>query len=179
MAQTVDEMITDILVREGGFVDHPADRGGPTKFGVTQKTLSAWLGRPATIEDVRDLEEGTARRIYEKNYFLAAGLDQLPPALQAQAFDIAINSGPRRAIKLVQAVINQTGFGPVQRDGIMGPKTAEAAAKAAEHLGQALGNALADERAKFYQRIVAADPSQAAFLKGWLRRADEFRSEIV
>lgn len=179
MAQTVDEMITDILAREGGFVDHPADRGGPTKFGVTQKTLSAWLGHAATLEDVRSLEEETARQIYKKNYFLAAGLDQLPESLQAQAFDIAINSGPRRAIKMVQAVINQVGFGPVDRDGMMGPSTAKAATMAAEAMGEAFGNALADERANFYRRIVAADSSQEVFLRGWLRRAGEFRTEIA
>jgi lysozyme family protein len=62
-------MIHDVIRREGGFVDHPADRGGPTKFGITQKTLSRALGRQATTEDVRRLTREIAAEIYRRTYY--------------------------------------------------------------------------------------------------------------
>jgi hypothetical protein len=68
--KTPDEMIDDILAREGGFVNHPADRGGPTNFGVTQATLASWRGREATIDDVRSLTIDEARDIYRTKYYV-------------------------------------------------------------------------------------------------------------
>ena len=58
---SVDEMIDDILRREGGYVNHPADRGGPTNYGITQKTLSRYIGRAALTSEVKNLSEDVAR----------------------------------------------------------------------------------------------------------------------
>ena len=59
MTPAVEQMIDDVIRREGGFVDHPHDRGGPTNFGITQATLSRHLGRPASVADVRRLSRAT------------------------------------------------------------------------------------------------------------------------
>ena len=63
----VETMIDEILVKEGGYVNHPADRGGPTNFGITQKTLSRYLEVAVTAEMVKALDVETARDIYELN----------------------------------------------------------------------------------------------------------------
>ncbi|MDU6240386.1 MAG: glycosyl hydrolase 108 family protein, partial [Bradyrhizobium sp.] len=41
---------------EGGYTNHPADRGGPTNMGITLETLRAWRHNDAlTAEDVKQL----------------------------------------------------------------------------------------------------------------------------
>ena len=37
----VHGLIDALIDREGGFVDHPADSGGPTCFGITQAVARA------------------------------------------------------------------------------------------------------------------------------------------
>lgn len=174
---TVADLITDILKREGGFVNDPRDRGGPTKYGITKNTLAAWLGRPVTVDEVRTLDEDTAREIYERNYYIAPRIDTLPDDVQPVVFDCAVNHGARRAVGFVQKVINEAGFGPVDVDGIIGPGTRAAAAKAAE-MGPFFCNAIVEERLAFYESLVDSDPSQIRFLNGWRARAESFREPV-
>lgn len=176
---TIDKLLADILRREGGFVNHPSDRGGPTKYGVTIGTLASWLGHPTTIEEVRALDEETAREIYAQRYFHAPRIDSLPEAIQPILFDCAVNHGPRQAIKFLQQVVNESGFGPVDVDGALGPQSRRAAEQAAAEMGPFLGNALVEERKAFYAALIARDPSQGVFEKGWMARAEEFRVEVA
>ena len=71
------DIIGEIIKREGGFVDHPSDRGGPTKFGITLRTLRAWRGQPVTREDVRTLTKAEARQIYAERYIQSPKIDQI------------------------------------------------------------------------------------------------------
>lgn len=171
----VDQMIEDILRREGGFVDHPNDRGGPTNFGVTLKTLMAFRGRPLSGEDVRRMAVEEARDIYRSNYFLRPKIDQLPALLQPQIFDMAINHGPGTAVKLLQKVLTEAGH-PCSTDGGIGDETTTCAKAAVSALGNALSNLLVEKRIDFYEAIIDRDASQGVFLRGWLRRANEFRA---
>ncbi len=68
---SVDAMIDDVIRREGGFVDHPADRGGPTKFGITQAALARYLGRAVTAAEVDALSPDQAKQIYRRDYYQA------------------------------------------------------------------------------------------------------------
>jgi len=176
MMKSVDDLITDILRREGGFVFNPNDRGKATKFGVTQKTLSAWLGRSASVDEVRNMEEATAREIYERDYYVGPRIDTLPEEIRPLVFDCAVNHGPRQAIRFVQRVINLAGFGPVDVDGVLGPQSRKAADKANAEMGPLFNDAILEERRNFYKMIVARDSSQEVFLKGWLTRSDEFEA---
>lgn len=164
-----------VLDHEGGFVNHKRDRGGPTNFGVTQKTYSHYLGRKATLDDVRNMTEETAREIYERNYYTGPRIHTLPDPPQTLVLDMAINHGPRNAIKMLQRVVNSAGFGPMTVDGVIGPMTRKGVEKAAKAMGKHFQNALVEERIRFYNRIVASDPSQKVFIKGWLNRAETFR----
>jgi ferredoxin-NADP reductase len=81
---TIEQILDDILRREGGYVNHPADRGGPTNFGITAQTLGSWrkLGRPATAAEVQALTEPEARAIYRQQYITGPGFETIThPAL--------------------------------------------------------------------------------------------------
>lgn len=86
------------LKYEGGYVNHPRDPGGPTNLGVTIATLSHELGRKATVEEVRALTREAAGEIYRKKYWNLVDGDALPKGVDALLFDIAVNSGPGRAL---------------------------------------------------------------------------------
>lgn len=128
MAETIETALRHTLKVEGEFVDHPADPGGATKFGITQRTLSDWLGRTATTDDVRNLEWETAKSIYRKNYWEPLRADEMPPALAILSFDVAVNSGIRASVKNLQRALNHGGASLIT-DGIIGNKTINASQK--------------------------------------------------
>ena len=145
-----------VLQYEGGYVDHPRDPGGATNKGITIGTLSRYLGRRATKQDVRDISDVTVAKIYRRDYWDAVRGDALPVGLDLVAFDGGVNSGPSRGIKWMQ-----TGLGVVA-DGKVGPQTLAAAKR---------GGVGAIERAcaarmGFLQRLRHWD----AFGRGWTRR---------
>lgn len=174
---TIASMMADLLRAEGGYVNHPNDKGGPTKYGITQKTLSDFLKRPASIEDVKNLTMELATEIYLANYFYGPRINTLPEALQPQLFDMSVNHGPRKAIRILQSVLNMAGF-ECDQDGVMGPQTRKLVEVAYEQMQGFLANAISEAREEFYRAIVASDRSQAVFLKGWLKRAKEFRVSV-
>ena len=128
MTETIETALRHTLKVEGAFVDHPADPGGATKFGITQRTLSAWLERPATTDDVRNLEWETAKAIYRQNYWEPIRAEELPPALAILTFDVAVNSGIKAAITNLQRALNHGGASLIS-DGIIGNKTINAASR--------------------------------------------------
>lgn len=173
----VDRMLDQVLRAEGGFVEHPADRGGPTNLGITLRTLSRHLGRRATPDELRRLTPELAREIYQRDYYLEPRIDTLPERVRPFLFDCAVNHGPRQAVRLLQQVLNAARFGPVAVDGLIGPVTRKAAEAADAAMGDWLLNALVEQRRNFYRAIVAHDPTQEVFLAGWLARAGRFAVE--
>lgn len=172
--RSVEQMIDDILRREGGFVNHLSDRGGPTNFGITMRTLAAWRNpAPVDVSHVRNLKIDEAREIYRINYFAGPKIDKLPAAIQPLMFDMSINHGPASAVKLLQRVLNDNGQ-PCDIDGGIGDETLRCANGASTAMGKALINELVARRIQLYRQIVAGDESQRVFLAGWLNRANEF-----
>jgi lysozyme family protein len=164
---TVDDVIVGILEREGGYVNHKADRGGPTKHGITAATLGKYrkLGRPATPREVEALEGPEAFAIYYTNYVIAPGFEKLPAPILAQVVDDGVLSGQKTATMALQRVLH------VPADGVIGPQTRDALSRADT---VALSKALVADRAIRLARIVKNDPSQAVFIEGWIRRAMNF-----
>ena len=119
-----EQAVEHVLKHEGGFVQHPRDPGGATKFGITRETLARAKKRPASINDVRRLSRKEAIAIYRQLYWEAVRADELPPGLDLAAFDLAVNSGPTRAVKMLQTALG------VEADGIIGPITLGAAREA-------------------------------------------------
>lgn len=170
----LETLLEELLRREGGFVNHRHDRGGPTNWGITQRVLEKHLDRPVSIDEVKNLDKELAKEIYLADYYYGPRINTLPEEIQAQVFDMAVNHGPRRAVKMLQEVLNMAGF-TADVDGMIGPSTRKMAQSAQEQMGHLLNNALSEYREHFYRQIVANNPSQAVFLKGWLKRAREFR----
>jgi lysozyme family protein len=110
-----------VLQHEGGFVEHPRDPGGATKFGITRETLSRARGYPVSVEDVRELTRVEAVAVYRRLYWDVLRADELPPGIELAVFDLAVNSGPVRAVRMLQNVLG------VPADGIIGPVTLKAA----------------------------------------------------
>jgi len=163
----VDQYIDRVLEREGGYVDHPRDRGGPTNHGITMNTLASWRGQAVSEGDVRRLTKEEARDIYRTRYWFAPGFGSLGVSdLLAEAvFDTAINSGPARAIRMLQRCVGVTD------DGVIGPITTQGIQRT--HPAKLCARYLA-HRGLFYGEIIGRDGSQSVFRNGWANRLAEF-----
>lgn len=176
---TIDQMIKDVLIREGGFVDAMGEGDESRKFGISHTMLSEYYGRAAFKYEVETLSEEIAHDIYERNYYITPRINNLPRLIQVFTFDAAISHGTRRAIKLVQSVCNQAGYTPkLSEDGTMGPNTRRAAEWAEGVMGNIFLLALIEERRNFYRIIVTAEPAKQGRLAEWLARMDTFEQEI-
>lgn len=104
-----DEAFDRIIGHEGGLVDNPADPGGLTKFGISQR---AYPG-----VDIKGLTVDDAKRLYKRDYWDRAMADQYDGAIGFQLFDAAANSGVTAATRMLQRAVG------VQDDGVVGAKT--------------------------------------------------------
>ncbi|SFM12730.1 glycoside hydrolase family 108 protein [Nitrosomonas communis] len=164
----VETIIDDIIRREGSFINHPADRGGPTKYGITAKTLGGWrrLGRAATSDEVAALTEAEAREIYRQQYIVEPGFDAIThPALQALLVDSGVHSDPKTAVHWLQTAVG------VAADRVIGPKTLAAIAAADQNK---LYSKVLASRVRHLGRLITNDPKQSVFAAGWMNRMAEF-----
>jgi lysozyme family protein len=179
----VDEIIHEILRREGGWVDDPDDAGGATNHGISLR-YAARVGLDldgdgdTDADDIRLVSPEVAAEMYKKDFFYGPGIHKLPQVIQAQMVDMAVNMGPPRSIMILQDVLRQALDEGVEVDGVIGPKTRSLTVTASEVMGVFLPNALVDERVAFYQRLCERKPSQFKFLKGWTARAMEFKEDV-
>ncbi|MEO4000301.1 glycoside hydrolase family 108 protein [Mesorhizobium sp. CAU 1732] len=119
--ETLPAALALMFGHEGGYVNAKTDAGGPTKYGITHRTLAAHRGvTSVTAAQVKALTLKEAETIYRKSYWTQSGGDLLPAGLDYAAFDYGVNSGPARAIKSLQAVVG------VPQDGIVGGQTVAA-----------------------------------------------------
>lgn len=160
-----DQCLSAVLEHEGGYADHPSDPGGATNMGITHKTLarwrrvSPWWSLPKA--EVKALGREEAARIYRAHYWNPIKADLLPRGLDLAAFDLAVNSGPDRAIRMLQAVLG------VAADGQVGVLTIEAARKA----GAGAIGPLCDRRLGFLRAL----KTFPVFGRGWTRRVETIR----
>ncbi len=186
VASKVRHMAEEIVVREGGYVNDPDDPGGATNFGVTIHTMRR-LGLDLdgdgviTPSDVRRLTRDQAVEIFLQHYFERPRIAELPEVLHATVFDMYVNAGGN-AVKILQRLLRQMGE-PVGVDGVIGPQTigatARAFAKAPEHLADAYGIA----RRNYYFSLADRRPASRKYARtraggkgGWIKRAEEFIS---
>lgn len=151
-----------VLGHEGGYVDHPHDRGGATNFGITQATYDAFrathdfLPRPVSM-----IEPAEVRAIYHRRYWLAGHCDKLPTPVDLAHFDACVNHGLRRAAKDLQRVVG------VGVDGIIGPVTL---AGVRSMPPMRIVEQMLRLRLGLYRRLALRDSTQRSFVLGWLGR---------
>ena len=165
----LNKTLDHILQVEGGFVNHPTDPGGATKYGVTQYTLNAYLDRTgADRYDVRFLHKSTAREIYKYMYWDPLGFDAIQSDTVATViFDQLINQGVGRVPRRVQSVALSLRRNPGPVDGIMGPKTIQAVNSCSPYR---FNREFLLHSQLYYAKIVRDKPQMSAFIVGWTRR---------
>lgn len=162
----VDNVIADIIRREGGFVDHIDDPGGATKYGITRETLSEWREKRVSKEDVRNLDPEEARDIYRRRYVIGPGFHKIgDDHLAALLVDSGVQHGPSRAVRWLQEAVGATV------DGIIGQRTLAALRR---HKTRDVYLEVLAMRAEFYGEIISDNRSYASFALGWARRIGEF-----
>jgi lysozyme family protein len=151
-----------VLKSEGGWSDNPADPGGATMKGVTLASFRRYVKADATKADLRVISDAQVATVYRRFYWDAVLGAELPDGVDHAVFDFAVNSGPGRAAKYLQAAVG------VAQDGRIGPVTV-AAAKA-KPAGVTI-DALCDARLAFLKRL----PTWATFGRGWSDRVRSVR----
>jgi lysozyme family protein len=168
--------IPTILAHEGGskYTNIKGDSGGPTKYGITQRTLANWRHEPVTIEDMQALREIEALDIYRNRYWLKCRCNEIKDQMVAtKLFDIAVNLGVMRrgedAAEILQRAVNCCSPPALLKvDGWIGDLTI-AAVNLCEPVR--LLDAMCMEQRNYYLELIAERPSQEKFRRGWLRRA--------
>lgn len=156
---------------EGGYSNHSMDRGGATKYGITEGTLMAWRRKEVTIEDVQNLELEEAKLIYKTLYFDALRLEECANDITAiLIFDQCVNRGPVTVAREVQFLLG------VKIDGIVGSKTL-AALNSADQLEFQVEFVKICQLS--YIEIARKIPEQMVFLRGWINRTHELLSLVV
>lgn len=174
-------MVAEVIEREGGYVNHPADRGGPTRYGITQAKAREYGYRAA----MQNAPLSLAHRIYSTEFWHRQRLDEIAPIsaeLATYLFDFGIHSGTGRPGRQLQRLLNvfnrrETDYADVSVDGVIGDETLGALRALHKRRGdralEALAYALNGLRVEFMVSLAESRESQEAFTLGWLARVME------
>ena len=159
-----------ILRWEGGYVNHPADPGGATNLGVTQKVYDSWRRDQGQVHrDVRQLSDEEMHSIYESGYWRPARCNVLERKLDVVHLDTAVNMGTGRAVRFLQAAVECEVDGGFGADTLRAVECCDLASALMKYC---------NEREAFYDRLVVKNPKLRVFRKGWQNRLDALRKEI-
>lgn len=173
---SIKKIIEDIIAREGEYSDHPADKGGPTRWGITEKVArSSGYGG-----DMRDLPRDFAVAVYTHDYISAPGFAQVLAAsalIGEEMVDTGVNMGvsvPGPWLQRILNALNQQAklFPDLTVDGKLGPATMAALRAVLEQRGPAgevaIVRALNCLQGARYLEITENRPANEAFFYGWL-----------
>ena len=154
-----DDIIEAVLHHEGGYVNDPKDPGGETNYGIAKRS------HPDV--DIKNLTREGAKEIYKEVYWDKNKVESLPKDLWHIYFDMCVNQGKSRAVKIIQRAVNGKG-GSLTVDGGMGPMTIAAIGKSRVELDRVRAY-----RVKYYADLVTKKPDLERFYFGWFKRALE------
>lgn len=173
----VDKYIAELIEREGGYVNHPSDRGGPTMYGITEQVARAYGYRGG----MSVLSKAVAADIYKSRYWREPGfahINNLLPKVAEELFDTGVNMGPKAAAKMLQRalnVLNKRGnsYPDIGVDGDIGNMTIDALRRFIANRGKPGAEAvmlrmLNAQQAVRYMEIAEKNPTQEDFLYGWV-----------
>ena len=170
---------------EGGLVDHPADPGGITNFGISIVFLKTFAAKypdfvrgldvilPISPDSIRKLTRQQAKLIYRVAFWDEQKLDEMPKLPAIAHFDLSVNAGSRQATLITQRVVGSPD------DGLIGPNTRQAVREACQKYGELpTVNKMLDAREAFYRNLADNKPSSKVFLKGWLNRTNDLKKYL-
>lgn len=172
----IDQLVDGLIEREGGYVNHPADKGGPTCFGITEAVARAQGYRGP----MRGLPREEAATIYRRLYWLRPRFDEVAKRssrLAAELFDTGANMGPSVAATFLQRALtalnrNSSDYPDLVPDGRIGERTLSAIDTFLKLRGPSgetvLLRALEALQGERYLRLAERRPANEAFLYGWL-----------
>lgn len=172
----IDRLIDDVIAVEGDYSNHPADRGGPTRWGVTE-TVARSHGYAGSM---RHFPYDEAVAIYKRTYWLRPGFDKISlhaPELAAELFDTGINMGPATATGFLQRALNALNrngqdFPDIKVDRKIGPQTIGALQQFLKKRGangeRVILKAVEALQGERYISLAESRPANEAFLYGWL-----------
>ncbi len=152
-------IIARIIDHEGGYVNHPKDPGGATKYGITRATARRFGYRG----DMRDLTRDEAEIMYVEilgDAGIVKILERYGFAVAWQYADAVVNHGHSRAVKIFQHAVG------AKPDGVFGNKTRAAAAN---YPATALTVRYLAMRQKFYIKL----KTFSTFGPGWCARVSK------
>lgn len=173
---TVDQEIAGVIQREGDYSNHPSDKGGPTRWGITEQVARAY----GYTGDMRALPIATASAIYKRRYWTDPKFDQVAaiyPRVGSELFDSGINMGQAVAGKFLQRALNLLNAGAtlypdLKVDGQIGAITIQALAGYKKARGAAgetvLVKVLDGFQVAYYADITEGRPANEAFFYGWI-----------
>ena len=166
MLENFDKSLKLLLVDEGGFVNNLKDPGGATNKGITIATFSSYLGRSATVQELKDIKPEVVSAIYKKLYWDKILGDMLPAGVDYCVFDFAVNSGPSTAVKYLQRAVL------AKPDGSIGPATLDAVRKTD---AKKIITNICDNRLAFMRSL----RTWSTFGKGWASRVAGVRLDAL
>jgi lysozyme family protein len=173
---SIDQLIDEVIGREGGYSNHPADRGGPTRWGVTEAVARTHGYRG----EMRNFPREQAVEIYRRIYWVKPGFDQVAkraPAVAAEMFDTGVNMGPGTATGFLKRALNvlnrgEADFDDIAPSPVIDPPTLAALDAYMAKRGAAgeavLLKALEALQGERYISLAEKRPANEAFIYGWL-----------
>lgn len=154
------------------YTNHPRDKGGPTKYGITQARLSDVRGREVTAAEVEALTKDEAAQILKRFYWDKLQCDRMPIALAAMTYNAGVNSGPVRGARFLQQALNKQAAG-LDPDGDIGPLTLTAANTCPD-----IAKAVRDYEAIYAAYYRGLDDFDV-FGRGWINRLSDITPKAL
>lgn len=166
-----------VLKHEGGYVNHPSDKGGPTNKGITQATWNKYAlsdtNNEPTLENLKKLTDDDATKIYLKRYWEPKGFCKISDErVSLMIYDWTITSGG--AIKQVQKLLVNEFDQKITIDGGIGNETVNSINNIQDQ--DKLLKRISEVRKEYYTDLTytkGEKNDQDAFLRGWLDRVDD------
>ncbi len=151
------EAFNKTIVQEGRYSNNPSDAGGRTKWGISQNSYPDL--------DIPNLTFLEAKEIYRKDYWNTL-YNKLDSKIAYKLFDLGVNLGVNKSIKVLQIALNRHYQLDLKVDGLFGQKTLEACTR---QNARTLLNVYIFEASLTYKKIAKRN-NNIIFLKGWLNR---------
>lgn len=168
-----NRLIDAVIAREGGYSNHPSDRGGPTNFGITQETAR----RYGYTGDMQEMPRAKAVEIYYARYWAPfSKVAERSEPLAEHLFDIGVNMGVMWGGVFLQRALNLFNargkhYADIKVDGDVGPATLRAMDALIQRRGvdakRVLVSAVICQKGDRYIDIIDANQTQEDFAFGW------------